>query len=170
MAGTLTVQNIEGPSSGSNANTVIIPSGQKLHAPGHVVQVQTTNSILFTSTSSTTYADLLKVTNFTPEFSDSILRIDVCFRWQENTNLDTIKYKVLHDSTKIYEIGNYALYVDAATNSITSNAFHIFVDASDTTARDIQFQVANKSGGGSSNYNPNGIGQESTLTVTEIAQ
>jgi len=38
MAGTLTVQNIEGPSSGSDANTVIIPSGQKLIAPNHVLQ------------------------------------------------------------------------------------------------------------------------------------
>ena len=38
MAGTLTVQNIEGPSSGSDANTVIIPSGQKLIAPNHILQ------------------------------------------------------------------------------------------------------------------------------------
>lgn len=34
MAGTLTVQNIEGPSSGSDANKVIIPAGQTLDASG----------------------------------------------------------------------------------------------------------------------------------------
>ena len=34
MAGTLTVQNIEGPSSGSDANKVIIPSGQTLDVSG----------------------------------------------------------------------------------------------------------------------------------------
>ena len=46
MAGTLTVQNIECPSSGANANKIIIPSGQTLDASegfvppaGHVVQV-----------------------------------------------------------------------------------------------------------------------------------
>jgi len=170
MAGTLTVQNIEGPSSGSDANKVIIPSGQTLVAPGHAVQVQTTNTILMNSTTSTTYADLLKITGFTPKSSASILKIDVCFRWQEQANNQTIKYKVLHDSTRIYEIGNYGLYVDAATNTIASNAFHIFTDADDTTARNIQFQVAVHTSGGNANFNPNGSGTESTLTVTEIAQ
>ena len=32
MAGTLTVQNIQGPASGANANKIIIPSGQTLDA------------------------------------------------------------------------------------------------------------------------------------------
>ena len=39
MAGTLTVQNIEGPTSGDNANRVIVPSNHELYAAGHVVQV-----------------------------------------------------------------------------------------------------------------------------------
>jgi hypothetical protein len=37
---TLQVENLIGPTSGSNANKVIIPSGQTLHAPGHVIQVK----------------------------------------------------------------------------------------------------------------------------------
>ena len=36
---TLQVENLIGPTSGSNANKVIIPSGQTLHAAGHVMQV-----------------------------------------------------------------------------------------------------------------------------------
>jgi hypothetical protein len=36
---TLIVENLQGPSSGSNANTITIPSGQVLNAPGHVLQV-----------------------------------------------------------------------------------------------------------------------------------
>ena len=39
MAGTLTVQTLQGPTTGSDANTVIIPSGHNLHSPGHVIQV-----------------------------------------------------------------------------------------------------------------------------------
>ena len=39
MSGTITVQNIQGPTTGSNANKVLVPSGHKLHAPGHIVQV-----------------------------------------------------------------------------------------------------------------------------------
>ena len=39
MASELIVQTIQGPSSGANANKVIIPSGHTLHAAGHVMQV-----------------------------------------------------------------------------------------------------------------------------------
>ena len=39
MAGTLTVQNLQGPTSGSDANRVIVPSNHELYAAGHVVQV-----------------------------------------------------------------------------------------------------------------------------------
>ena len=41
MASELTVQTLRGPTSGANADTVLIPSGQTLHAPGHVMQVVT---------------------------------------------------------------------------------------------------------------------------------
>jgi len=36
---TLHVENLKGPTSGANANTIIVPSGQSFSAPGHVVQV-----------------------------------------------------------------------------------------------------------------------------------
>ena len=41
MASELTVQTLRGPTSGANANKVLIPSSQTLHAPGHVLQVVT---------------------------------------------------------------------------------------------------------------------------------
>jgi len=41
MASELTVQTLRGPTSGANANTVLVPSSQTLHAPGHVIQVVT---------------------------------------------------------------------------------------------------------------------------------
>ena len=47
MAGTLTVQNLQGPSTGANANKIIIPSGQTLDASagfvppaGAVIQIK----------------------------------------------------------------------------------------------------------------------------------
>ena len=39
MSGTITVQNIQGPTTGSNANQVLIPSGHNLRAKNNVVQV-----------------------------------------------------------------------------------------------------------------------------------
>ena len=63
MASDLTVQTIRGPGSGSNANQILIPTGQKIVAqngglvsPGHIIQVtsnQTQTAIATTSTSRT---------------------------------------------------------------------------------------------------------------------
>lgn len=39
---TLIVENLKGPTTGSNANTITIPSGQTLSAAGHVIQVKQT--------------------------------------------------------------------------------------------------------------------------------
>lgn len=67
MAGTLTVQNLQGPSSGANANKIIVPSGQTLDASagfvppaGHVVQAVKWNPVVNTSTSvpEATWVDL----------------------------------------------------------------------------------------------------------------
>ena len=38
MASELIVQNLKGPSSGSNANKIIVPSGHTLSAAGHIIQ------------------------------------------------------------------------------------------------------------------------------------
>ena len=68
MAGTLTVQNLQGPTSGANTNKVIIPSGQTIDASagtlvpsaGQVVQVVRWNPVVNTTTSAsnTTWLDL----------------------------------------------------------------------------------------------------------------
>ena len=39
MSGTITVQTIQGPTTGSNANQVLIPSGHNLRAKNNIVQV-----------------------------------------------------------------------------------------------------------------------------------
>lgn len=47
MAGTLTVQNLQGPSSGANANKIIVPSGHDFIASGQVLQAK---SVAFADT------------------------------------------------------------------------------------------------------------------------
>lgn len=80
MAGTLTVQNIEGPSSGANANKIIVPSGQTLDASGgtftpsadQVVQYKWyANTGTFDSTASA--YTTVKSVNFTPKKSGNII-------------------------------------------------------------------------------------------------
>lgn len=76
MAGTLTVQNLQGPSSGANANKIIVPSGQTLDASagtlvpsaGQVVQYNWyPNTVSFDSTAGS-YTSVQSV-NFTPKKS-----------------------------------------------------------------------------------------------------
>ena len=142
-----------------------------LNIIGTVVQVQTTASVLFSSTSSTTLADLLSL-SFTPKFSDSLLKIDVCFRYQENQNVSNVKYRVIHDTTTIYGINHYSDYHDAATNTITSKAFHCFLSSTgSTSARTIKFQLASRDSGGNVVINVNNdTATETRMTVMEIAQ
>ena len=67
---TLQVENLIGPTSGSNANTVLIPSGQTLHAPGHVIQMQTaTFAGNGNTTTSTSFMNTGVTVNITPQFS-----------------------------------------------------------------------------------------------------
>ena len=142
-----------------------------LNIIGTVVQVQTTASILFSSTSSTTLTDLLSL-SFTPKFSNSLLKIEVCLRYQENQNATNIKYRVIHDTTTIYGINNYSDYHDAATNTITSKAFHCFLSSTgSTSARTIKFQLASRDSGGNVVINVNNdTATETRMTVMEIAQ
>lgn len=72
MASELTVQTIKGPSSGGNANKILIPAGQELHAPGHVVQMQTSAmSGTSNQSTSTSYVDTGLNLNITPKFATS---------------------------------------------------------------------------------------------------
>ena len=74
MASELTVQTLRGPTSGTNADTVLIPSGQTLHAPGHVIQTQTGVFTSVVSTTSGSYTSLISA-NITPKFASSNILI-----------------------------------------------------------------------------------------------
>ena len=74
MASELQVTTIRGVPTGANANQILVPSGQTLHAPGHIIQtVSNSNGTAFTTTS-TSYVDLMSV-SITPVFSNSKILI-----------------------------------------------------------------------------------------------
>ena len=86
MVGTLTVQNLQGPTSGANANKVIIPSGQTIDASagtlvpsaGAVVQViQTYNpnaSHINTNSGSLVASGI--TASITPKYSNSLIIVE----------------------------------------------------------------------------------------------
>jgi len=168
---TLHVENLKGPTSGANANKIIVPSGQTLTASGHVIQAAFTVNSLITSTTSTSYSDLLSL-SFTPKFNNSMLFIISTIRYQENTTNQDIKIKITHDGSDVMEISRYFTY-SGATNLINTNTIQAFISSTgSTSARDIKVQVGQISPG-TSYYNVNNSGADNSaccMTIYEIAQ
>lgn len=87
MAGILTVQTLQGPSSGTNANKVLLASGNTLVAPGHVVQVQsTTYGARYSSTSSTMTLPSGFSVNITPSSTSSKILVTAVVEGSAVTN------------------------------------------------------------------------------------
>ena len=81
---TLHVENLKGLSSGGNANKIIVPSGQTLHASGHVIQTVTGTYDTLTSTTSKTPTTAISV-NITPSSTSSkILVMMQTWAWHNN--------------------------------------------------------------------------------------
>ena len=99
---TLQVENLIGPTSGSNANKVIIPSGQTLYAPGHVIQVVNNIQTTSLSSTSTTFADVSGLTvNITPKSSTSKFLVEAQVN-NLSTNTGTlVTLRLVRDSTVI---------------------------------------------------------------------
>ena len=81
MASELTVQTLRGPTSGANANTILIPSGQVLDASagfvapaGHMIQIQYNRRQVDLQTSGTAWTNCAEIV-FTPKYSNSLLEL-----------------------------------------------------------------------------------------------
>jgi hypothetical protein len=57
MASELIVQTLKGPTSGANANKILLGSGQELYAPGHVIQIvnEKYNTLVASTSTNTTF-------------------------------------------------------------------------------------------------------------------
>jgi hypothetical protein len=79
MASELTVQTIKGPTSGGNANKILVPSGHTLTAPGHVIQNVSASDSTAGNTSSASAVQAWSGTSITPKFSNSLIKVQCQF-------------------------------------------------------------------------------------------
>lgn len=103
--GTLTVQTLQAPTSGANANKVLIPSGQTLDASagtltpsaGHVIQYQQRNFDLDSFTTSTaSYIDYTNVyVDITPKFSNSLIKFRTQVTGKNATSLGYSQFQIV---------------------------------------------------------------------------
>lgn len=165
MASELIVQTIQGPSSGANANKVLIPSGHTLHAAGHVVQVVDGTLAAFATTNTSFVATGLYV-NITPTSTSSKIHIDVImgglYFYQSGYTFELRRNGTSLGS--LYGYGNTA----ANTGYTRRNAAAFWVDTPSTTSQiTYELYIRSASGGAVELANSASF---SNIRAMEIAQ
>ena len=178
MASEIIVQTIKGPTSGANANKVIIPSGQTLDvgswiAPaGTVLQVVHNTATGQVSNGGTSYIDTGLSATITPQFTSSKILIIVSQPMMfsiATTSLREAYWNICRGSTQLIEAGSafdlsYANEFQAAAfgNNLS------YLDTPSTTSATTYKTQMKVSGGTSDIYV--GYGNTSgAMTVMEIA-
>jgi len=78
MASEIIVNTIKAPTTGANANKVIIPSGVTLAAPGHIIQTVSNTYTARFSTTSTSYVEVTGLTtSITPASTSSKILVQI---------------------------------------------------------------------------------------------
>tara|TARA_B100000212_G_C27230000_1_gene471172 strand:+ start:159 stop:659 length:501 start_codon:yes stop_codon:yes gene_type:complete len=165
--GTLTVQTLQAPTSGANANTILVPSGQTVHAAGSVVQVVNGSLTTGVTNATTTYADTGVTATITPKFATSKILVNVNIMGVENAVISSgVFLKLLRGSTDLSE---WAKYVGYAGPYYSNHPNTSYLDSPSTTSATV-YKVQMKRGGGSGNAYINANSCTSTITLMEIAQ
>ena len=176
MASELIVQTLKGPTSGANANKIIVPSGQTLDASsativpsaGQVVQtehfVTTTQT---TNTSSGVWVDVNMSLSITPTSASNKILVTYSSQNLAN-NTDYVAVRLLRGSTEINKNTGY-------NNTVYWHSVHggiVHLDNPATTSSvtyKIQCYISSAAGDLRHNYLGNSTGYAS-LTLMEIAQ
>ena len=188
MVGTLTVQNLQGPTSGANANKVIIPAGQTLDASGgtlvpssgQVVQIKHAAITASTTFSSTSYAD---ATGFnlaiTPKYTSSVIYISI-WAGAEVINTSSAQgaydHKLLRDTTSIANRRWYNYFNNSGIPDDTYPPFVLQHYDSPNTTSTITYKLQGRKYNAVSTSSQwiindsNGGSATATMTVMEIAQ
>ena len=180
---TLTVQTLQAPTSGANANKVIIPSGHTLDASnglttpaGHVIQFLSQEITAYTTTSSTSAVATGFTLTITPKFTSSIIKCTVGFNGFYAAATGAAASIYLHKN------GSFHKYLDAVVGyarpagqeHVTSNPTLLVTDSPSTTSA-VTYAIFWKrnSGSGAVHFNNYATGNNQTrswFTVEEIAQ
>jgi len=120
MASELIVQTLKGPTSGANANKVIIPSGQTLSVAdgvqasdmpsGSVIQTAYTIQDTFTTTTSNSYTDIFPNATLTLKGDSKVLVIATISGVTTGSSAARVSFMLKRDSSNYDEISRDAFY------------------------------------------------------------
>ena len=163
MASELTVQTLRGPTSGANADTVLIPSGQTLHAPGHVIQVVNTNYTTAQTFSSASSTDSGLSLSITPKLASSKILVNFNAHLSGNGTSQGFIQIRRGDGTLI---GPDEIFYSRVSSQYTLNSFQKFDSPNTTSAVTYKIQIRATQ----SIIALNQDGGVSDVTLMEIAQ
>ena len=176
MASELTVQTLKGPTSGANANKIIVPSGHTLAAAGHVVQVVNNADITQITLSATgVLTETGLEATITPTSASSKILIIVNQQIQVNNNgyaqSELRSGATLGSSSLVKVICTVTGYTASTTSEITFDSIN-YLDAPATTSPIRYFVAATLASGGPlyTNSVAGPVSSTSTITLMEIAQ
>lgn len=170
MAGTITVQNIQGPSTGANANKILIPSGQTLYAPGHVLQVVQSTTSTRVTTNSTANVDTTLEASITPISTSSKVLVTVSQhgldKRTDNAYLELVLYA---NGSSIYQPNGQFMYNNSTSVQATGSAVFSYLHSPATTSS-VTYKTMFNSPPARNVVAVQWSQAESTIVLMEIAQ
>ena len=179
---TLHVENLKGPTSGANANKIIVPSGQTIDASagtllpsaGQIVQTLTQEVTAIATTTSTSFVASAFTLTITPKSTSSIIR--------STLGLSGVHANTLQSSVELslYKGGSHVKYLHGLIGYATDHVVHnmdatiVAVDSPSTTSA-VTYAIYWRVGYGSGtvyykNYASGANRTRSWFTLEEIAQ
>ena len=152
MASELTVQTIKGPTSGGNANKIIVPAGQTIDASagtlvpsaGQVVQYQQKYFDIASFTS--TAGSMVNVTDayidITPKFSNSLIRFQTQVHGKNADSLGYARFDVadLNNSNARFNVNSYAESAYYENTGWLTSVIHCLNTANTTNTMRLQLR------------------------------
>jgi hypothetical protein len=163
----------------ANGNVITVPSGHRLVAPGHVLQVVSVTKTDTFSTTNTSFTDITGLSaTITPSSASSKILISCQIFGATPTN-NTTYFGLIRDTTDIARSTtatsvNASSFVADIGATQGYNQSIEFLDSPSTTSATVYKVAMRQNSGGTGFINrrsfDNGFGAISTITLMEIAQ
>lgn len=166
MASELQVTTIRGVPTGANANQIVVPSGQTLAAPEHIIQTVTMGHVSGSQITAGGNHTILSNT-ITPKFSNSKIMILGAMQLHPDDASSYWMIRLLRGTTAIVPGLFSAIGYNTGAGVRDHMAIHHIDTPSTTSATTYNIQLERSSGSGSIRVNYSDYG---SMTLMEIAQ
>ena len=178
---TLHVENLKGPTSGANANTITVASGHTfIPSAGQIIQIKHATPTTSTTFSSTSYTDAAGFSiAITPKYTSSVIFISI-WAGAEYFNTSSVQgaydHQLLRDSTQIADRKWYYYFNKTGYPHDVYAPFVLQHYDSPSSTSSITYKLQGRKYNGVSGNaswiinDSNGGSATSTMTVMEIAQ